>query len=376
MCTTSRAGLGLPALEALAESDHEVGLARIAQRAHLAHVQRVIRREIRVEIVLGVRDGDRQLFRKGQQIRGRSVLKHLRSDDEHRVFRFDQPPGGLLDRIGGGAELVARLRQVDLVDTLAHALARLRRSPHHRDRSARRPIRKPDRPARDLRHLVGEQVGRPQRKGLGGPERVVPALESILPLCRQISVRVRHEERDAVLPGAVQVADGVADACAAAEKEPEAAARHRVARRRSHRVPLVGDVDHLHVAGGVDRLPERAEPAGVRMKEHPDAGRAELCEDGPRRRAVVHLERVAARQRVGHETLRGGAPRGRRSGGLLGERGNRRTRPERDACHRRGGKKVPPRDRRILGGRLRVGVRGRNVRCRLLRGAHMASCFW
>ena len=114
------------------------------------------------------------------------------------------------------------------------------------------------------------------------------------------------------------------------KKKPRLSARHRVARRHRHRVPLVGDVDHLHVAGGVDRLPERAEPAGVRMKEHPDAGRAELCEDGPGRRAVVHLERFAARQRVGHDALRRSRRRGR-AGGLLRKRGDRRA-PRRARC--------------------------------------------
>src|SRR5262245_43825645 len=78
-----------PSGEAFAETHEQILLARISLRLELAHKQRMIVGEIRVQTMHCLRYGNGKLFRQRNNLRVRSLHADLGTYDKHRILSFD-----------------------------------------------------------------------------------------------------------------------------------------------------------------------------------------------------------------------------------------------------------------------------------------------
>src|SRR5262245_66324477 len=80
-------------------------------------------REIRIQAVQGLRDRNGELFGKGEDLGVGTLDADLGTDDEERVFSFDEPSRKLFDDVSGRARLGAHGGEIDRVNRRLDLLA-------------------------------------------------------------------------------------------------------------------------------------------------------------------------------------------------------------------------------------------------------------
>src|SRR5262245_33230106 len=89
-------------------------------------------REIRIQAVQGLRDRDGELFGKGEDLVVGTLDADLGTDDEERVFSFDEPSRKLFDDVSGRARLGAHGGEIDRVNRRLDLLAARAEGQRHR----------------------------------------------------------------------------------------------------------------------------------------------------------------------------------------------------------------------------------------------------
>src|SRR5262245_62762786 len=119
-------------------------------------------REIRVQAVHRLGDGNGELLRQREHFRVRALDADLSADDEERIFSLDQPSRELLDGASGRAGSCAHGRKIDWMNRRLDLLAS--RAEGQRHWAARGAEGKLDRETKRVGHVLGFDIASPRSK--------------------------------------------------------------------------------------------------------------------------------------------------------------------------------------------------------------------